>query len=146
MKTYSQKSTEVERNWYLVDAKQMVLGRMATVVAGLLTGKSKPSYTPHIDGGDYVVVINAAEVKLSGNKETQKIYYRHSGHPGNLKQTSVQEVRRQRPERLVERAVYGMLAKNKLRAGRLQRLKVYGGAEHAHQAQQPQTYPLGGKS
>ena len=146
MKTYSQKTAEVKRNWYLVDGQDIPLGRLATMVAGLLTGKRKASYTPHIDGGDYVVVINAASVTLSGKKDDQKIYYRHSGYPGNLKQTTAKELRQQKPERLVEQAVGGMLAKNKLRSGRLERLKIYAQADHTHQAQQPKNYPPGGQS
>ena len=145
LKTYSQKPAEVKRAWYLIDADGLVLGRLATVVAGLLTGKGKVSYSPHVDGGDHVVVINAASVKLTGNKEQQKIYYRHSGYPGNLKQATAAEVRAAHPKRLVEQAVRGMIAKNKLRAGRLERLRVFAGPDHNHQPQQPKVFKLGGK-
>ena len=145
MKTYAQKPAEVQRRWYLVDASDRPLGRLATVVAGLLTGKRKASFTPHVDGGDFVIVINASKISLSGKKADQKIYYSHSGYPGSLKQITAGKLRETRPELLIEKAVYGMLAKNKLRAGRLIRLKIYPEAEHKHEAQQPQAYKLGTK-
>jgi len=138
MKTYSQKPTEVTRRWVLIDAKDAPLGRLATEISKYLIGKYKPTYTPHIDGGDYVVVINAARVPVTGNKELAKKYYRHSGFPGGIKDARLEEVREKFPERIIENAVKGMLPKNKLAAGRMQRLKVFAGSEHAHTAQTPQ--------
>jgi large subunit ribosomal protein L13 len=138
MKTYSQKPTEVTRRWILIDAKDAPLGRLSTEISKYLIGKYKPSYTPHIDGGDYVVVINAAETVVTGNKEEAKIYYRHSGFPGGIKDASLKEVREKFPERIIEMAVRGMLPKNKLSPDRMQRLKVFPGAEHTHTAQQPE--------
>ena len=137
-KTYSQKPTEVTRRWILIDASEAPLGRVATQVATYLTGKYKPTYTPHIDGGDYVVVINAKDSVFTGEKETDKKYYRHSGFPGGIKDASVKEVREKFPERLVENAVKGMLPKNKLSADRMARLRVFSGSEHAHTAQTPE--------
>lgn len=136
-KTFSQKPADVSREWFLVDAAELPLGRLATIIADKLIGKNKPTYTPHVDGGDYVVVINAANVVVTGNKETGKIYYRHSGFPGGIKDATLAEVREKFPERIIENAVRGMLPKNKLSADRMARLKVYAGAEHAHAAQQP---------
>ncbi len=136
-KTYSQKPSEVNREWHLIDATELPLGRLSTIIARLLTGKDKPTYTPHIDGGDYVVVINAKDVPVTGDKELQKIYYRHSGFPGGIKDARLEEVREKFPERIIENAVKGMLPKNKLQAGRMARLKVFAGTEHAHTAQTP---------
>lgn len=138
MKTYSQKPSEVTRRWILIDASQAPLGRTATQISKYLIGKYKPSYTPHIDGGDYVVVINAASVPVTGNKELDKKYYRHSGFPGGITEARLEEVREKFPERIIEAAVKGMLPKNKLAADRLARLKVFAGAEHAHAAQKPE--------
>ena len=137
-KTYSQKPSEVSRRWVLIDASQAPLGRVSTVIAKHLIGKYKPSYTPHIDGGDYVVVINAEKTVVTGNKETGKIYYRHTGFPGGIKDATVAEVREKFPERLIESAVKGMLPKNKLADERMKRLKVFVGSEHAHTAQTPE--------
>ena len=136
-KTFSQKPAEVTREWFLVDASELPLGRLATIIADKLIGKSKPTYTPHVDGGDYVVVINAANTVVTGDKETAKIYYRHSGFPGGIKDATLAEVREKFPERIIEAAVKGMLPKNKLSDGRMARLKVFPGAEHAHTAQTP---------
>lgn len=136
-KTFSQKPADVTREWFLVDASELPLGRIATIIADKLIGKSKPTYTPHVDGGDYVVVINAAKVVVTGDKETGKIYYRHSGFPGGIKDATLAEVREKFPERIIEAAVAGMLPKNKLSTGRMARLKVFVGAEHAHTAQTP---------
>ena len=136
-KTYSQKPSEVSREWFLVDAAELPLGRLATIIADKLIGKNKPSYTPHIDGGDYVVVVNAANLVVTGVKETGKIYYRHSGFPGGIKDATLAEVREKFPERIIEKAVQGMLPKNKLSADRMARLKIFAGAEHAHTAQTP---------
>lgn len=137
-KTYSQKPSEITRRWVLVDASEAPVGRIATQIATYLTGKYKPSYTPHMDGGDYVVVINAKDAVFTGEKETDKKYYRHSGFPGGIKDASVKEVREKFPERLIEAAVKGMLPKNKLQDERMKRLKVFPGADHAHTAQTPE--------
>lgn len=136
-KTYSQKPSEITREWHLIDATELPLGRLSTIIAGLLTGKGKPTYTPHMDAGDYVVVINAKDVPVTGSKELQKIYYRHSGFPGGIKDARLEEVREKFPERIIEASVKGMLPKNKLQADRMARLKVFPGAEHAHTAQTP---------
>lgn len=137
-KTYSQKPSEVTRRWILIDAAEAPLGRVSTVIAKYLIGKYKPSYTPHIDGGDYVVVINAAKAVVTGDKETSKVYYRHSGFPGGIKDATLKEVREKFPERIIESAVKGMLPKNKLAAERMARLRVFAGSEHAHTAQTPE--------
>jgi len=136
-KTYSQKPTEVTREWVLVDATEAPLGRVSTYIARRLTGKHKPTYTPHIDGGDYVVVINAAKAVVTGQKEDDKVYYRYSGYPSGLKEARLKEMRAKTPERIIENAFKGMLPKNKLSDGRMQRLKVFPGEEHAHTAQTP---------
>ena len=130
--------SEITRRWLLVDASEAPIGRVATQIATYLTGKYKPTYTPHIDAGDYVVVINAKDAVFTGDKETAKKYYRHTGFPGGIKDASVQEVREKFPERLVESAVSGMLPKNKLQAERMKRLRVFVGAEHTHAAQSPE--------
>ena len=137
MKTYSQKPSEVSRRWVLFDASELPLGRLATEIAKHLTGKYKPTYTPHIDGGDYVVVINAKNTVVTGDKELQKVYYRHSGFPGGIKDARLEEVREKFPERIIENAVKGMLPKNKLQAERMKRLRVFAGSEHTHAAQSP---------
>lgn len=137
-KTFSQKPADVTRRWILIDAKDAPLGRVATQIAKYLIGKYKPTYTPHVDGGDYVVVINAAEAVVTGAKETDKIYYRYSGFPGGLKDAQLKEVRERFPERIIEAAVKGMLPKNKLAADRMARLRVFTGAEHDHTAQKPE--------
>ena len=138
-KTYSQKPVEVERRWVLIDAETApTLGRLATEIATYLTGKNKVTYTPHTDGGDYVVVINAEKVKVTGNKEEDKMYYRHSGFPGGLKETSLKEVRMKDASMIIEKAVKGMLPKNKLQEERMKRLRVYNGSEHNHVAQKPE--------
>lgn len=136
-KTFSQKTADVSREWFLIDAAELPLGRIATIIADKLIGKSKPTYTPHVDGGDYVVVINAANLVVTGDKETDKIYYRHSGFPGGIKDATLAEVREKYPERIIEKAVQGMLPKNKLSAGRMARMKIFAGSEHAHTAQTP---------
>ena len=136
-KTYSQKPSEVTREWFLIDAAEAPLGRVATIIADTLIGKNKPTYTPHIDAGDYVVVINAEKTVVTGNKETGKVYYRHSGFPGGIKDATLAEVREKFPERIIEAAVQGMLPKNKLSAERMGRLKIFAGSEHAHTAQTP---------
>ena len=137
MKTYSAKPLEVERKWYLIDAEDQILGRLATKVANILRGKNKPEFTPNVDTGDFVIVINAEKVKVTGNKETDKIYYHHTGYPGGLKSASVKEVREKAPEKLIENAVKGMLPHNTLGDEQFQKLKVYAGCEHPHSAQKP---------
>ena len=132
MVTKTTKAKEIKREWHLIDAKDKVLGRLATKIAQLLMGKNKPYFTHHLDCGDYVVVINAKEVKVTGKKEKQKIYYHHSGYPGGLKETPLWMLREKHPERIIINAVSGMLPKNKLRAGRLTRLKVQPGGEHPY--------------
>ncbi len=123
----------VERSWYLIDAKDQVLGRVSTKIARLLTGKDKVEYVPYLDVGDYVVVINAAEVAVTGKKEKQKTYYRHSGYPGGLRSETLEELRKRRPEEIIRRAVKGMLPKNKLQKSMLKRLYIFAGAEHPYQ-------------
>lgn len=137
MKTYSAKPTDVERQWYIIDASEAPLGRVATKVATLLTGKGKPQFTKHIDCGDFVVIINASNLVVTGDKMDSKTYYKHSGFPGGLKETSLREKQAQDPTFAITKAVRGMLPVNRLRDGRLLRLKVYGGAEHNHAAQKP---------
>lgn len=137
MRTYVPKADEIDRKWVVVDASDKVLGRLATEVSRILRGKNKPEYTPHLDTGDFVVVINAENVRLTGNKEEQKNYYRHSGRPGSLHTTSLKAMREKSPERVIRHAVKGMLPKNRLGRKLLKKLKVYAGSEHPHQAQQP---------
>ena len=143
MKTYSAKPTDVSRKWYVVDASEVNLGRLSTRVASLLLGKDKPQFTKHIDCGDYVIVINAAQLKVTGNKGEKKIYYRHSGYPGGLKQRTLNEQLERDPSVIIQKAVRGMLPVNKLRDERLKRLKVYSGSEHNNAAQKPETLSLG---
>jgi large subunit ribosomal protein L13 len=137
-KTYSQKPSEISRRWILIDAAEAPLGRVATQIAKYLIGKYKPTYTPHIDAGDYVVVINAEKAVVTGDKETQKTYYRHSGFPGGIKDASLAEVRAKFPERIIEASVKGMIPRNKLAAERLKRLRVFPGEAHTHTAQTPE--------
>ena len=137
MKTYSQKSADIKREWYLIDAKSLPLGKLAVVIADKLMGKSKVTYTPHIDNGDYVIVINAKELVVTGNKMTDKMYHRHSGFPGGLTSLKLEEVVEKDPSYAIKEAVRGMLPKNKLAADRLARLRVFDGAEHTHAAQNP---------
>jgi large subunit ribosomal protein L13 len=142
--TYMAKPLEVERKWLVVDAAGQTLGRLASEVAALIRGKHKPEFTPHVDTGDFVVVINAEKIVLTGKKLQQKKYYRHSGYPGGLRTTTAQEMLNTKPERIIELAVYGMLPKNKLGSQMQTKLKVYAGAEHPHTAQQPEAYVLRG--
>jgi large subunit ribosomal protein L13 len=137
MRTYQQKTAETKHDWYIVDATGLRLGPLAVRIARALSGKAKPTWTPHIDDGDHVVVVNAERVELSGNKLTQKLYYRHSGYPGGLRTQTARDVLEKHPERLIEMAVRGMLATNRMRDVRLGRLKVYKGAAHPHTAQSP---------
>lgn len=142
--TYMAKPNQVERKWYVVDAKGKTLGRMATEIATLLRGKHKPEFTPHVDTGDFVIVINANQVELTGKKWTNKFYYRHSQYPGGLKATPAHEMRDKHPERMIQLAVKGMLPKGRLGRQQLKKLKVYAGSEHPHQAQQPVEWELRG--
>lgn len=135
MKTYVQKPADVKRLWHVVDVKGRVLGQAATEIAQLLMGKNKPTFTANVDGGDYVVVINAKEVEVTRDKNNTKMYYRHSGQPGGITENSFSELLAKKPTEIIERAVYNMLPKNTLRAGRMARLKIYADAEHKHQAQ-----------
>jgi large subunit ribosomal protein L13 len=137
MKTYTAKPREIEQTWYLVDAEGKTLGRLATQIAGLLRGKGKPQYTPHIDTGDFVVVVNAERIHVTGNKLEQKLYYRHSGYPGGLRSRTLAEQLARRPEEVIRKAVKGMLPKNKLAARQIVKLKVYAGPDHPHEAQNP---------
>ena len=138
MKTYSQKASEIKREWWVIDASSLPLGKLAVVIADKLMGKSKVTYTPHIDNGDYVVVTNAKNLVVTGDKMLQKKYYRHSGYPGGIKELKLEEVIEKEPARAIREAVKGMLPKNKLSAERMARLRVFDGAEHAHTAQNPQ--------
>jgi large subunit ribosomal protein L13 len=137
VKTYAVKASEIERQWWVVDASDQTLGRLATRVATLLEGKHKPIYSPHLDTGDHVVVVNAGKIKVTGNKLLQKRYYRHSGYPGGLKEESLQALLARKPELVIERAVKGMLPQSRLGRAMFKKLKVYSGAQHPHQAQQP---------
>ncbi len=137
--TFNPKREEIERDWYVVDAAGVTFGRLCSAVARILTGKNKPIWAPHVDTGDFVVVINAEKVVLTGRKEEKKIYYRHSTYPGGLKSESAGELRNRRPERLIERGVRGMLPKNKLGRKQYRKLRVYPGASHRHEAQKPRT-------
>lgn len=137
MKTYMPKASEIDRKWYLVDAEGMVLGRLATEIATILRGKNKAEYTPHMDMGDFVVVVNADKVVLTGKKEQQKLYRRHSGYPGGLREVPYERMMEKHPERVLENAVRGMLPKNTLGRAMFRKLKVYAGPNHKQQAQQP---------
>ncbi|MBG9981592.1 50S ribosomal protein L13 [Aerococcaceae bacterium DSM 111020] len=140
--TYMAKKNEVERNWIVLDATDVPLGRLSTVVASILRGKNKPTYTPHIDTGDFVIVINAEKVALTGKKASDKIYYRHTGHPGGIKSMSAGEMRKRFPERLIETSVKGMLPDNRLGRKQFTKLNVYAGSEHNHAAQQPKVVDI----
>jgi len=135
IKTYSVKASEIQRDWHLVDATDQVLGKLATEVAKLLMGKHKPIFSRHMDTGDNVVVINASKIKVTGNKEKQKLYYRHSGYPGGLKSVSLEKMMQEHPERVIEFAVKGMIPHNRLGDQIIKKLRVYAGPEHPHQAQ-----------
>ncbi len=142
MKTYTPKAKDIERGWYLVNAEGKTLGRLASEIAKVLRGKHKPIYTPHLDCGDYVIVINADKVGVTGRKLDQKMYYRHSGYPGGLKSISLRNQLQKHPERVLEAAVRGMLPKNRLGRKMMRKLKVYAGDSHRHQAQQPRVLEL----
>lgn len=142
MKTFSAKKEEVVRDWYLIDAEGKILGRLASEIARRLRGKHKPIYTPHIDTGDFIVVVNAGKVSLTGKKLTDKIYYHHTGYPGGIKSVTAGKLLKEKPERLLHNAVKGMLPKNSLGRQMLKKLKVYAGAEHPHEAQTPRLLEL----
>ena len=142
MRTYIAKPAEIERKWYLVDAEDQVLGRLSTKVANMLRGKLKPTFTPHVDTGDFVIIINADKVKLTGKKPDQKTYIRHTGYPGGQIETPIREVMKRHPERVIEMAVKGMLPKTKLGSALYRKLKVYKGPEHPHAAQKPEKVEL----
>ena len=142
MKTLSIKKSDIEKDWWVADAEGQILGRFASKIAQVLRGKHKVNFTPHMDMGDFVVVINADKIQVTGKKETDKTYFRHTGYPGGGKETSLAEFRRKKPERIVEYAVKGMLPHNRLGRSILSHLKVYAGADHPHAAQQPQLLKL----
>jgi large subunit ribosomal protein L13 len=137
MKTFSAKPAEVKRDWYVIDAEGKALGRLSTEIARRLRGKHKAEYTPHVDTGDYIIVINADKVRVTGNKEQDKVYYKHTGYIGNMKSVTLGKLRQTHPERIIEIAVQGMLPKNPLGRAMYRKLKIYAGATHHHQAQQP---------
>lgn len=143
MKTFSAKPHEVKRDWYVIDADGKTLGRMASEIALRLRGKHKAEFTPHVDTGDYIVVINAGKVRVTGNKPQQKIYYRHTGYPGGIREESLEKLLARKPERVIEIAVKGMLPHNPLGRAMLRKLKVYAGAQHPHTAQQPRELNVG---
>lgn len=142
MSTYSPKPGDITHAWHVIDAEDVVLGRLASTAAILLRGKHKPTYAPHVDGGDFVIVVNAAKVALTGSKRSDKLAYRHSGRPGSLKSVSYGDLLESDPRRVVEKAVWGMLPKNRLSRKVISKLKVYAGPEHPHSAQQPQPYEI----
>ncbi|HWO78628.1 MAG TPA: 50S ribosomal protein L13 [Bacillus sp. (in: firmicutes)] len=142
--TYMAKANEVERKWYVVDAEGKTLGRLASEVAAILRGKNKPTYTPHVDTGDHVIIVNASKIELTGKKLTDKIYYRHSMHPGGLKTRTALEMRTNYPVQMLELAIKGMLPKTSLGRQMFKKLHVYAGSEHPHQAQKPEVYELRG--
>lgn len=140
MKSYIAKPNEIERKWYLIDAEGKVLGRLASEIATILRGKHKPTYTPHVDTGDFVIVINADKIKLTGNKLDQKYHRYHTGYPGGLRSIKYRDMLERRPEKVIELAVKGMLPKNRLGRQMFKKLKVYSGPEHKHEAQKPEIY------
>ncbi len=144
-KTYTPKPAEIERAWHLVDATDQTLGRLASDVAQILRGKHKPTYAPHVDGGDFVVIVNAEKVAVTGKKEEQKRYFNHSGYPGGIRELSFSQMREKYPERIIHSAVRGMLPKNKLGRKMLTKLRVYAGPDHPHGAQNPQPLTIGKK-
>ncbi len=143
MKTYVAKPANINRKWYLVDAKGQRLGRLATQIANTLRGKNKPEYTPNIDTGDFVVVINAGRIAVTGRKRENKVYYRHSGYPGGLKERTLAEMLDRRPQEVIRLAVKGMMPKNRLARAQLKKLKVFAGPTHDHEAQKPEEFKLG---
>jgi len=145
-KTYSPQLADIERRWFVVDATGQRLGVLASRIAPVLEGKNKPAYASHIDVGDHVIVLNAARIEVSRDKQTSKVYSRHSGYPGGLRQETLGDLLARRPEEVIRRAVKGMLPRNRLGAQQLRKLKIYAGAEHPHEAQQPEPLPSGGSS
>ena len=142
MKTFSAKNHDIDRNWYLVDAQNKTLGRLSTEIASRLRGKHKPIFTPHVDTGDYIVVVNASKIRVTGNKMTDKIYYKHSGYIGNLKSENLETMLEKYPERVLMKSVRGMLPKSKLGNAMIKKLRVFAGPEHTHIAQQPEPLEL----
>ena len=142
MTTFSAKNHDIDRNWYLVDAQNKTLGRLSTEIASRLRGKHKPIYTPHVDTGDYIVVVNASKIRVTGNKMTDKIYYKHSGYIGNLKSENLETMLEKYPERVLMKSVRGMLPKSKLGNAMIKKLRVFAGPEHTHIAQQPEPLEL----
>jgi large subunit ribosomal protein L13 len=140
MKTYTQKASEIQRDWYVIDASNMVLGRLATQIVTLLRGKHKPTFTPHLDGGDFVIVVNAEKIRVTGRKAEQKMYYRHSGYPGGLYARTYKVMLERHPDRILRLAVKRMLPKNRLSRRLLKKLRIYAGPHHPHSAQQPKVY------
>lgn len=143
MRTFTEKTADIRQEWYVVDAQGLTLGRMAARIAPILKGKHKPTYTPHLDCGDFVIVINAEKLRVTGRKLDQKLYHRHSGYPGGLTTINLRDLLRQHPERVLEEAVRGMLPKNRLGRQMIKKLKVYAGGSHPHQAQQPKLLDFG---
>jgi large subunit ribosomal protein L13 len=142
MRTYQANAQDRERSWYVVDAEGKTLGRMATQIANVLRGKRKPTYTPHVDVGDFVIVVNAEKVAVTGDKREKKLYWRHSGYPGGIRSRTLGDLLEKRPEEVIRRAVKGMLPRNRLARQQLRKLKVYAGPEHPHQAQKPETLEI----
>jgi len=142
MRTWTYRPGSIEREWYVIDARDLVLGRLATRVAGILRGKHRPQYSPHADCGDHVIIINAEKIRVTGRKEAQKNYYRHSQYPGGLKTISLEKQREKHPERIIEAAVKGMLPKNSLGRKIIRKMNIYAGEQHPHVAQQPKTLSL----
>jgi len=142
MKTFSAKNHDIDRNWYLVDAQNKTLGRLSTEIASRLRGKHKPIYTPHVDTGDYIVVVNASKIRVTGNKMTDKIYYKHTGYIGNLKSENLETMLEKYPEKVLMKSVRGMLPKSKLGSAMIKKLRVFSGPEHTHLAQQPEPLEL----
>jgi len=142
MKTFSAKNQDIDRNWYLVDAQNKTLGRLSTEIASRLRGKHKPIYTPHVDTGDYIVVVNASKIRVTGKKMTDKVYYKHTGYIGNLKSENLETMLEKYPEKVLMKSVRGMLPKNKLGRAMIKKLRVFAGPEHTHIAQQPEPLEL----
>ncbi len=143
LKTYNVKASEIEREWWIVDATDKTLGRLSTLIAQILRGKHKPTFVPHLDSGDFIIVTNAEKIRVTGNKEEQKEYFRHSGFPGGARFTSLKQLRETHPERIIEHAVKGMLPHNRLGRAQLKKLKIYAGESHPHEAQQPKPLKIG---
>lgn len=145
MRTYFPKQGDITPRWFVIDAEGQILGRLSTTIAQIISGKTKPTYTPFLDTGDHVIVLNAEKIVLSGRKESDKLYRHHTGYPGGLKERAARFIRAEKPETMIEEAVWGMLPKSKLGRKMLKKLKVYRGAQHPHEAQQPEKFDLAGK-